>query len=49
MEEIKTYSDLMQYLDTHFNEVEYVFEYDDWVVVRAKGEYYFMKLNLLQF
>lgn len=46
MEEIKTYSDLMLYLDIHFKEVEYVLDYDDFAVVKIKDRYIYFEQGL---
>ena len=46
MEEIKTYSDLMLYLDIHFKEVEYALDYDDFAVVKIKDRYIYVEQGL---
>lgn len=46
MEEIKTYSDLMLYLDIHFKEVEYALDYDDFAVVKIKDRYIYFEQGL---
>lgn len=35
--EFKTYSELMQYIDSNYDKVEYVLDYDDFAVVKILG------------
>ena len=35
-----TYSELMQYIDSNYDKVEYVLDYDDFAVVKINDEYW---------